>query len=124
MAQLGARFHGMEEVVGSIPTRSTIIPIQLTSRQVTCYILVACIALHLSLSIPPTIRRKSLASCVKTPLASWESLPRLTGTIWSFSSDGHGKRKSRFSRMRYENWVAQSSSNLRCLGLEVASMQC
>ena len=23
MAQLGARFHGMEEVVGSIPTRST-----------------------------------------------------------------------------------------------------
>ena len=24
MAQLGARFHGMEEVVGSIPTRSTI----------------------------------------------------------------------------------------------------
>ena len=26
VAQLGARFHGMEEVVGSIPTRSTIIP--------------------------------------------------------------------------------------------------
>ena len=26
MAQLGARFHGMEEVVGSIPTRSTIPP--------------------------------------------------------------------------------------------------
>ena len=25
MAQLGARFHGMEEVVGSIPTRSTIL---------------------------------------------------------------------------------------------------
>ena len=25
VAQLGARFHGMEEVVGSIPTRSTII---------------------------------------------------------------------------------------------------
>ena len=25
MAQLGARFHGMEEVVGSNPTRSTII---------------------------------------------------------------------------------------------------
>ena len=25
MAQLGARFHGMEEVVGSIPTRSTIV---------------------------------------------------------------------------------------------------
>ena len=24
VAQLGARFHGMEEVVGSIPTRSTI----------------------------------------------------------------------------------------------------
>jgi hypothetical protein len=23
VAQLGARFHGMEEVVGSIPTRST-----------------------------------------------------------------------------------------------------
>ena len=27
MAQLGARFHGMEEVVGSIPTRSTIFSI-------------------------------------------------------------------------------------------------
>jgi hypothetical protein len=26
VAQLGARFHGMEEVVGSIPTRSTIKP--------------------------------------------------------------------------------------------------
>src|SRR5262249_31247157 len=26
VAQLGARFHGMEEVVGSIPTRSTILP--------------------------------------------------------------------------------------------------
>ena len=26
VAQLGARFHGMEEVVGSIPTRSTKIP--------------------------------------------------------------------------------------------------
>ena len=26
VAQLGARFHGMEEVVGSIPTRSTNIP--------------------------------------------------------------------------------------------------
>ena len=26
MAQLGARFHGMEEVVGSIPTRSTKFP--------------------------------------------------------------------------------------------------
>jgi hypothetical protein len=25
VAQLGARFHGMEEVVGSIPTRSTIL---------------------------------------------------------------------------------------------------
>ena len=27
VAQLGARFHGMEEVVGSIPTRSTILSI-------------------------------------------------------------------------------------------------
>jgi putative endonuclease len=27
VAQLGARFHGMEEVVGSIPTRSTKIPV-------------------------------------------------------------------------------------------------
>jgi hypothetical protein len=26
VAQLGARFHGMEEVVGSIPTRSTNFP--------------------------------------------------------------------------------------------------
>jgi hypothetical protein len=26
VAQLGARFHGMEEVVGSIPTRSTKFP--------------------------------------------------------------------------------------------------
>jgi hypothetical protein len=29
VAQLGARFHGMEEVVGSIPTRSTKISQQL-----------------------------------------------------------------------------------------------
>ena len=29
MAQLGARFHGMEEVVGSIPTRSTNKPIKI-----------------------------------------------------------------------------------------------
>ena len=29
VAQLGARFHGMEEVVGSIPTRSTNISQQL-----------------------------------------------------------------------------------------------
>ena len=28
VAQLGARFHGMEEVVGSIPTRSTKQPLQ------------------------------------------------------------------------------------------------
>ena len=28
MAQLGARFHGMEEVIGSIPIRSTKQPIQ------------------------------------------------------------------------------------------------
>jgi hypothetical protein len=28
VAQLGARFHGMEEVVGSIPTRSTKFPRQ------------------------------------------------------------------------------------------------
>ena len=26
MAQLGARFHGMEEVIGSIPIRSTNFP--------------------------------------------------------------------------------------------------
>ena len=31
VAQLGARFHGMEEVVGSIPTRSTILSITTTS---------------------------------------------------------------------------------------------
>ena len=29
MAQLGARFHGMEEVIGSIPIRSTKQPLQL-----------------------------------------------------------------------------------------------
>ena len=28
VAQLGARFHGMEEVVGSIPTRSTILSLK------------------------------------------------------------------------------------------------
>jgi hypothetical protein len=33
VAQLGARFHGMEEVVGSIPTRSTIKPNNLANRQ-------------------------------------------------------------------------------------------
>ena len=31
VAQLGARFHGMEEVVGSIPTRSTILPKKLSA---------------------------------------------------------------------------------------------
>jgi hypothetical protein len=29
VAQLGARFHGMEEVTGSIPVRSTNFPLQL-----------------------------------------------------------------------------------------------
>ena len=32
VAQLGARFHGMEEVVGSNPTRSTNFPQCLSSR--------------------------------------------------------------------------------------------
>jgi D-alanyl-D-alanine dipeptidase len=32
VAQLGARFHGMEEVVGSIPTRSTIISTSCNQR--------------------------------------------------------------------------------------------
>ena len=32
VAQLGARFHGMEEVVGSIPTRSTKTPYKLDSN--------------------------------------------------------------------------------------------
>jgi hypothetical protein len=32
VAQLGARFHGMEEVVGSIPTRSTKFLTQLDAR--------------------------------------------------------------------------------------------
>ena len=31
VAQLGARFHGMEEVVGSNPTRSTKSPIRINS---------------------------------------------------------------------------------------------
>jgi hypothetical protein len=36
VAQLGARFHGMEEVVGSIPTRSTMFSItyRFTDRSV------------------------------------------------------------------------------------------
>src|SRR5579871_745999 len=32
VAQLGARFHGMEEVVGSIPTRSTNPPLQFSGN--------------------------------------------------------------------------------------------
>ena len=36
MAQLGARFHGMEEVVGSIPTRSTKSFQQLTRFKTHC----------------------------------------------------------------------------------------
>jgi hypothetical protein len=35
VAQLGARFHGMEEVVGSIPTRSTILSNELHSTILT-----------------------------------------------------------------------------------------
>ncbi len=35
VAQLGARFHGMEEVVGSNPTRSTITHNSLTARALT-----------------------------------------------------------------------------------------
>jgi hypothetical protein len=30
VAQLGARFHGMEEVIGSIPIRSTNNPLQMS----------------------------------------------------------------------------------------------
>ena len=39
VAQLGARFHGMEEVVGSIPTRSTIFSItyRFTDRSVVAF---------------------------------------------------------------------------------------
>jgi putative endonuclease len=37
VAQLGARFHGMEEVVGSIPTRST--NLSISGRYVAIYIL-------------------------------------------------------------------------------------
>jgi hypothetical protein len=33
VAQLGARFHGMEEVVGSIPTRSTSKPNNIADSQ-------------------------------------------------------------------------------------------
>jgi hypothetical protein len=33
VAQLGARFHGMEEVVGSIPTRSTIFTLRINHFQ-------------------------------------------------------------------------------------------
>jgi hypothetical protein len=33
VAQLGARFHGMEEVVGSNPTRSTRFPNRLVTEQ-------------------------------------------------------------------------------------------
>ena len=37
VAQLGARFHGMEEVVGSIPTRSTILnPPRINHFQTVC----------------------------------------------------------------------------------------
>jgi hypothetical protein len=32
VAQLGARFHGMEEVIGSIPIRSTNFPLQIQIR--------------------------------------------------------------------------------------------
>ena len=33
MAQLGARFHGMEEVIGSIPIRSTNNPLKLSQDE-------------------------------------------------------------------------------------------
>jgi hypothetical protein len=38
VAQLGARFHGMEEVVGSIPTRSTNSPKQLSTAMVATFV--------------------------------------------------------------------------------------
>jgi hypothetical protein len=37
VAQLGARFHGMEEVVGSIPTRSTIFSTDLPTDRLVAF---------------------------------------------------------------------------------------
>ena len=53
MAQLGARFHGMEEVVGSNPTRSTIFPNNLDRASphdhdvcVTACVITCCFGTH------------------------------------------------------------------------------
>jgi hypothetical protein len=46
VAQLGARFHGMEEVIGSIPIRSTnSLPFQLLSYRLALLRRPLCIAL-------------------------------------------------------------------------------
>ena len=48
VAQLGARFHGMEEVVGSIPTRSTKSPNNLDGTSACTHALTAFVSWFVS----------------------------------------------------------------------------
>ena len=62
MAQLGARFHGMEEVVGSIPTRST--------KSLKTFSLMAAHCSKMSAAIVPLRRRLTRRPEVKHSFAS------------------------------------------------------
>src|SRR5512141_2632691 len=74
VAQLGARFHGMEEVVGSIPTRSTI-----SFQRLACP--------HpppLSRAFPPAPNKQKARN---QPILGWRNRPKaaglhLTSVIW------------------------------------------
>jgi hypothetical protein len=46
VAQLGARFHGMEEVIGSIPIRSTKQPLQIKELQEAVLLLPSATLCH------------------------------------------------------------------------------
>ena len=65
MAQLGARFHGMEEVVGSIPTRSTKFPKPLRIRVVMSRINSVSLVVGLALAL------FLLAACLPASAVPW-----------------------------------------------------
>jgi hypothetical protein len=60
VAQLGARFHGMEEVVGSIPTRSTNQSNNLADRaaETRCAGSLAALSAALPVTTPQAVEKK------------------------------------------------------------------
>ena len=70
--QLGARFHGMEEVVGSIPTRST-----KNARETTLYILQSKSGdrFYAACILPACLQRRKWASQASHPRKNGIALP-------------------------------------------------